>query len=106
MNNGVEVATGVSAGAHATRLNQVFFHYIQTQRPYVVMKVRHDAGRQDRHTAPAHPSGSPAKQPGDRVQQDRHRYRGIMAGVGTVLADDPLLTCRHGRRPEPHPDPL
>ena len=24
----------------------------------------------------------------------RHRYSGIMAGVGTVLADDPLLTCR------------
>ena len=29
-----------------------------------------------------------------RVHQDRHRYSAIMAGVGTVLADDPLLTCR------------
>ena len=29
-----------------------------------------------------------------RVHQDRNRYAAIMAGVGTVLADDPLLTCR------------
>lgn len=28
------------------------------------------------------------------VQQERHRYRGIMVGVGTVLADDPMLNCR------------
>ncbi len=31
----------------------------------------------------------------------RHRYRGILAGIGTVLADDPLLNCRMdgGRSP-------
>ena len=36
-----------------------------------------------------------------RVHQDRHRYAAIMVGVGTVLADDPLLTCRMegGRNP-------
>ena len=28
------------------------------------------------------------------VQRQRHRFRGIMLGVGTILADDPLLTCR------------
>ena len=35
------------------------------------------------------------------VHQLRHRYRGILAGVGTVLADDPQLTCRlpEGRSP-------
>jgi diaminohydroxyphosphoribosylaminopyrimidine deaminase/5-amino-6-(5-phosphoribosylamino)uracil reductase len=35
------------------------------------------------------------------VQTQRHRFRGIMVGVGTVLADDPLLTCRMegGRNP-------
>ena len=37
----------------------------------------------------------------ERVHQDRHRYAAVMAGVGTVLADDPLLTCRMegGRNP-------
>lgn len=28
------------------------------------------------------------------VHQLRKRYRGIMAGIGTVLADDPMLNCR------------
>ena len=28
------------------------------------------------------------------VQQMRHRYMGIMAGIGTVLADDPMLNVR------------
>ena len=43
-------------------------------------------------------TGEAARQ---RVHRDRHRYRGILAGVGTVLADDPLLTCRMpgGRNP-------
>lgn len=30
----------------------------------------------------------------NHVQQQRHRYTAIMAGIGTVLADNPLLTCR------------
>ena len=30
----------------------------------------------------------------NHVQRQRHRFRGIMVGVGTILADDPLLTCR------------
>ena len=28
------------------------------------------------------------------MQKLRHRYTAIMAGVGTVISDDPLLTCR------------
>ena len=30
----------------------------------------------------------------EQVHRDRSRYRAIMAGVGTVLADDPMLNCR------------
>lgn len=35
------------------------------------------------------------------VQQQRHRFSGIMVGVGTILADDPLLTCHmeNGKNP-------
>ena len=37
----------------------------------------------------------------ERVHQDRNRYAGIMVGVGTVLADNPMLDCRieNGRNP-------
>lgn len=28
------------------------------------------------------------------VQHMRHQYMGIMAGIGTVLADDPMLNVR------------
>lgn len=30
----------------------------------------------------------------ERVHLDRKRYAAILTGIGTVLADDPLLTCR------------
>ena len=35
------------------------------------------------------------------VHKDRNRYTAIMVGIGTVLADDPMLTCRieGGRNP-------
>ena len=29
-----------------------------------------------------------------KVHEDRHLYSGIMVGVGTVIADDPMLDCR------------
>ena len=96
---GVEVKTGVLQAA-CDALNPVFFHYIRTRRPYVVMKyaMTLDGKIATRTGASQWITGEAARQ---RVHQDRHRYRGILAGVGTVLADDPLLTCRMegGRNP-------
>lgn len=82
------------------RLNEVFFHYIQTKRPYVIMKYAMTMdGKIAAYTgASKWITGEEARH---HVQQQRHRCRGIMAGVGTVLADDPMLTCRMegGRNP-------
>ena len=81
-------------------LNEVFFHFIQTGRPFVVMKY---AMTMDGKTACCTGAskwitGGEARA---HVHRQRHRYRAIMAGAGTVLKDDPLLTCRieGGRNP-------
>lgn len=95
----VEVETGVLQ-TECDALNDVFFHYIRTKRPYVVMKyaMTLDGKMATRTGASQWITGEAARQ---RVHQDRHRCAAIMAGVGTVLADDPLLTCRMegGRNP-------
>ncbi len=81
-------------------LNPVFLHYITEKRPYVVAKYAMTA---DGKIACATGlskwiTGEMAR---SHVQQLRHRYRGIMVGIGTVLADNPMLNVRFegGRSP-------
>ena len=75
------------------RLNPVFFHYITTKTPYVVMKyaMTLDGKIATKTGASKWIAGEAARA---EVQHMRHRYMGIMAGIGTVLADDPMLNVR------------
>lgn len=81
-------------------LNEVFFHYIQSKRPYVVMKY---AMTMDGKIATV--SGKSRWITGEiarrHVHEDRNRYMAIMVGIQTVLKDDPMLNCRleNGRDP-------
>lgn len=77
------------------RLNPVFFHYITTGTPYVVMKfaMTLDGKIATRTGASKWITGEEAR---ECVQKMRHEYMGIMAGIGTVLADDPMLNVRTG----------
>ena len=81
-------------------LNDVFFHYITTKTPYVVMKYAMTAdGKIATYTgASKWITGEEARK---QVQHMRHHYMGIMVGIGTVLADDPMLNVRleGGRSP-------
>ena len=90
--HGIEVKTGVLQ-EECEALNKVFFHYIQNNMPYVILKY---AMTMDGKIATT--SGKSKWITGElargRVHLDRHRYMGIMVGVGTVLADDPRLDCR------------
>ena len=90
--HGVEVE-GPLLEDECTRLNEVFFHYIRTKLPFVVMKYAMTMdGKIAAYTGASRwITGEAAR---EHVQRQRHRCTGIMAGVGTVLADDPLLTCR------------
>lgn len=97
--HGVQVTTHVLQ-AECDKLNEVFFHFIQTKTPYVVMKyaMTLDGKIATKTGASQWITGEIARR---RVHEDRNRYSAIMAGVGTVLADNPQLTCRikGGRNP-------
>ena len=90
--NGIEVLTGLYE-TEARYLNRVFIRYITERRPWVVLK---SAMTLDGHIATS--SGDSKWVSGEQsrnlVHEMRGRYMGIMAGKGTVLADDPMLNCR------------
>lgn len=90
--NGIEVRTGILE-EECLKLNEVFFHYIQTGMPYVAMKYAMTLdGKIACHTGDSKwITGENARA---YVQVLRKQYQAIMAGIGTVLKDDPMLNCR------------
>lgn len=97
--HGVDVVAGVLQ-EESRKMNEVFWHYIQTGRPFVTMKYAMTLdGKIAAYTGLSQwITGERAR---EHVHQQRHAHRAIMVGVGTVLADDPMLTCRmeRGRNP-------
>ena len=87
--HGVSVETGILE-QECRALNEVFFHYMEQKMPFVAMKYAMTL------------DGKIACETGDSkwvteaetrgyVQRLRNRYRGIMAGIGTVLAE--MIEC-------------
>jgi diaminohydroxyphosphoribosylaminopyrimidine deaminase / 5-amino-6-(5-phosphoribosylamino)uracil reductase len=95
--SGVEVTTGVLE-EQARRLNDGYAKFITDFLPFVTMKV---AATLDGRIAPASRvvrghfwiSGNEAR---TEVQRMRHAADALIVGVGTIIADDPLLTDRSG----------
>jgi diaminohydroxyphosphoribosylaminopyrimidine deaminase/5-amino-6-(5-phosphoribosylamino)uracil reductase len=94
---GVEVTVGVLA-QQARDLNEAFAHFIQTRVPFVTLKA---ALSVDGKLAPPPALRTPNKPhwltgnaAREEVQRLRHASDAILTGIGTVLADDPLLTDR------------
>ena len=90
--HGIEVETGILED-ECSQLNDIFFHYIQSDVPYTALKY---AMTLDGKIATATGeskwiTGETARK---HVHKLRHRYAAIMAGIGTVLADDPMLNAR------------
>lgn len=90
--HGIEVVEDYMREA-CDALNPVFFHYITTKTPYVVLKfaMTLDGKIATRTGASKWITGEAAR---NHVHQLRGRYAGILTGIGTVLADDPMLNCR------------
>jgi len=82
------------------KLNQIFFHYIQSRTPYTTLKYAMTAdGKIATHTGASRwITGEVAR---THVHEMRNTHAAIMIGSGTALADNPLLTCRtpNGQNP-------
>jgi len=88
-----EIATAFSA--EAEKLNEAFVHFMRTRMPLVTLKTA--LTLDGKIAAPDDNRGwiTSDKARAD-VQQLRHRSDAILTGIGTVLADDCLLTDRTG----------
>ena len=86
--------------AECIALNDIYFHYITTGTPYVILKYAMTLdGKIAAHTGQSQwITGEVVRH---YVHTQRGRCRAIMVGVGTVLSDNPQLTCRipGGRSP-------
>lgn len=89
---GIEVIEGIHK-AECMRQNEIFFKYIKTGLPFVVMKT---AMTLDGKTASY--SGNSRWITGNASREYVHSLRsgikGIMVGINTVLVDNPSLTAR------------
>lgn len=98
-NHGIKVTTHVLKN-ECDDINRPFFHYITNKTPYVVMKYAMTMdGKIAAYTGESKWITNEVSR--QMVQESRNEYVGIMVGIGTVLADDPQLTCRipGGRNP-------
>jgi diaminohydroxyphosphoribosylaminopyrimidine deaminase / 5-amino-6-(5-phosphoribosylamino)uracil reductase len=110
---GVQVASGILE-EEARPLNDAFAKYIRYRLPLVTLKAgmtldgKIAPPPEDLSSAPTLGAGGPtggwitSDEARAHVQQLRHQHDAILVGVGTVIADNPLLTDRSGlprRRP-------
>ncbi len=91
---GIDVHMGMG-GPAAAEIYQGFFKWTEHKRPYVTAKWA-----MSKDGKIAGPGGKTLQISGAesrlRVHEMRRRADALLVGSGTVLADDPLLTCRLG----------
>jgi len=99
--SGIAVTTGILR-AECDELNEPWFHFITTGRPYVRLKVAAtlDGKIAARGGDSRFVTGPEARA---RVHELRHQSDAVLVGAGTALADDPRLTARlpRGRGRDP-----
>jgi diaminohydroxyphosphoribosylaminopyrimidine deaminase / 5-amino-6-(5-phosphoribosylamino)uracil reductase len=92
---GVEVEIASDFAAEAAKLNEPFLHFMRTGRPLVTLKTA--ITLDGKISAPDDNRGwITSTRARAHVQQLRHDHDAILTGIGTVLADDCLLTDRTG----------
>ena len=99
--SGVAVEVGV-AGDEARELNAPFLHRFACDRPWVTLKLATsiDGAITDAARSAGWLTGAESRR---EVHRQRAGADAIAVGIGTVLADDPLLTVRGVRKPRTAP---
>lgn len=97
---GIEVNIGICE-PEALQLNEGFFSVIKKKRPFITLKL---ATSLDSKIATS--SRKSQWITGEKARAYVHDLRGthdaILVGIGTVLTDNPLLTCRSNTTSHPH----
>lgn len=97
--NGIDVTEGILE-RECKLLNEVFFHFIQTGMPFVMMKFAMTVdGKTASYTGKSKWITSNLSR--EEVQHQRLKYSSIMVGINTVITDNPELSYRlpNGRNP-------
>lgn len=98
-NAGIEVVTGVCE-KECKKLNEIFIKNQIEQKPFVAIKT---ATTLDGYIATSTGSSKwiTSEKSRNYVQKLRNKYDAILTGSGTILADNPSLTCHapKGRNP-------
>lgn len=90
--SGISVECGLLC-EKATELNRFFLKYIQTAMPYVMLKAGVSLDGKIA-TVSGESQWITSEESREYSHVLRNRVRAVAVGVGTVLADDPLLTAR------------
>lgn len=97
---GIEVEMGPNdLELDASELNEAFFHWAETKRPFVTMKSALTLDGQlalPKQGKSRHREWISSEESRAKVQRMRHASDALLTGIGTILADDPLLTDRSG----------
>lgn len=90
--HGIEVITDYMR-EDCDKLNDIFFHYITTGKPYVILKSAMTLdGKISSYSGKS--QWISCEQSREHTHLTRKRVSAIMVGIGTVLADNPMLNCR------------
>jgi|CXWL01.1.fsa_nt_gi diaminohydroxyphosphoribosylaminopyrimidine deaminase/5-amino-6-(5-phosphoribosylamino)uracil reductase len=89
-NAGIEVIENICT-KEGLEVNKGFFSVIEKKRPYIALKIATSIDGKITSPTQRWLTGEPARNYGHLL---RSQYDAILTGSGTVLADNPLLTCR------------
>lgn len=95
---GIEVTLGLM-NEEAEQVNEIFLHYTETGRPFVLLKLAmtFDGKIATRTGDSRWITSGEARQ---EVHRLRGRYSGVVVGAGTVMSDDPRLNVRDAEGPD------